>query len=337
MGLLIPFDITNYGTLTLFQLEKGNCSKSNQQPPLKEKLRATDLSSNHHRTEACKVVAENIAEDPKGFTSTSNGDRPSYDGYNWRKYGQKQVKGSEYPRSYYKCTHPNCPVKKKVERSFDGQIAEIVYKGEHSHSKPQPPKRNSSGGTQVSGMVVDGIRQDGNSNINFWSNENDGRNEGTAPLIDGGEGTPEDSCGPSGEFEGAEEDEPRSKRRYPSSIYIYIMFLRNFKLVWWVLNCCWFRKNESQSNEAVVSEEGVEPPVVGQNSTDSEIPGDGFRWRKYGQKVVKGNSYPRFMLLSCLIIPIYYKFLRDFFPLGLVLFHVEKNIMGSANPSLYVM
>ena len=86
-------------------------------------------------------------EEPKVIApSTANVDRPSYDGYNWRKYGQKQVKGSEYPRSYYKCTHPNCPVKKKVERSFDGQIAEIVYKGEHNHPKPQPPKRNFSDG-----------------------------------------------------------------------------------------------------------------------------------------------------------------------------------------------
>lgn len=50
------------------------------------------------------------------------------------------MKGSEFPRSYYKCTHPSCPMKKKVERSFDGNIAEIVYKGEHNHPKPQPPK-----------------------------------------------------------------------------------------------------------------------------------------------------------------------------------------------------
>ncbi|EEE52588.1 hypothetical protein OsJ_34894 [Oryza sativa Japonica Group] len=51
----------------------------------------------------------------------------SYDGYSWRKYGQKQVKGSEFPRSYYKCTHPTCPVKRKVEMTPDGRIAEIVY------------------------------------------------------------------------------------------------------------------------------------------------------------------------------------------------------------------
>ena len=38
------------------------------------------------------------------------------DGYNWRKYGEKQVKGSPYPRSYYKCSHPGCPAKKMIER-----------------------------------------------------------------------------------------------------------------------------------------------------------------------------------------------------------------------------
>ena len=39
------------------------------------------------------------------------------DGYNWRKYGEKQVKGSPYPRSYYKCSHPGCPAKKMIERN----------------------------------------------------------------------------------------------------------------------------------------------------------------------------------------------------------------------------
>ena len=40
------------------------------------------------------------------------------DGYKWRIYGKKKVKGSEYPRSYYKCTYPNCPAKKKVEHAW---------------------------------------------------------------------------------------------------------------------------------------------------------------------------------------------------------------------------
>lgn len=70
---------------------------------------------------------------------------PSDDGYNWRKYGQKHVKGSEFPRSYYKCTHPNCEVKKLFERSHDGQITEIIYKGTHDHPKPQLSRRYSAG------------------------------------------------------------------------------------------------------------------------------------------------------------------------------------------------
>lgn len=71
-------------------------------------------------------------------------ERPSDDSFNWRKYGQKQVKGSEYPRSYYKCTHPNCPVKKKVERSHDGRIKEIIYRGKHNHPRAQPPRRTAT-------------------------------------------------------------------------------------------------------------------------------------------------------------------------------------------------
>lgn len=72
-------------------------------------------------------------------------EKSSEDGYNWRKYGQKHVKGSEFPRSYYKCTHPNCQVKKQLERSHDGKVTEIIYKGRHDHPKPQPRRRFAVG------------------------------------------------------------------------------------------------------------------------------------------------------------------------------------------------
>lgn len=84
--------------------------------------------------------------DQRSHPSSFTVDKPNDDGYNWRKYGQKQVKGSEFPRSYYKCTHSNCPVKKKVERSLDGQVTEIIYKGQHNHQPPQPIKRTKDVG-----------------------------------------------------------------------------------------------------------------------------------------------------------------------------------------------
>ncbi|KAL5553674.1 hypothetical protein UlMin_041075 [Ulmus minor] len=56
------------------------------------------------------------------------------DGYRWRKYGQKAVKNSPFPRSYYRCTNSKCTVKKRVERSSDDPTTVITtYEGQHCH------------------------------------------------------------------------------------------------------------------------------------------------------------------------------------------------------------
>ncbi|XVF22056.1 hypothetical protein REPUB_Repub12eG0141300 [Reevesia pubescens] len=71
------------------------------------------------------------------------------DGYRWRKYGQKAVKNSPFPRSYYRCTSTPCNVKKRVERSFcDPSIVVTTYEGQHTHPSPVMP-RPSLGGSHL--------------------------------------------------------------------------------------------------------------------------------------------------------------------------------------------
>ncbi|KAJ0837303.1 putative transcription factor WRKY family [Helianthus annuus] len=71
----------------------------------------------------------------------------SSDLWSWRKYGQKPIKGSPYPRGYYKCsTSKGCLARKQVERNkSDPGMLIITYTGEHNH--PVPTHRNSLSGS----------------------------------------------------------------------------------------------------------------------------------------------------------------------------------------------
>ncbi|XP_052175083.1 WRKY transcription factor 44 [Diospyros lotus] len=306
---------------TMFSLlaNQGNSNISHQQapgqvevcvqPPTKYEYHfGSALDSNLHQniplqterekmTESSQIASQSMEDDQRFLRPTSNGDRPSYDGYNWRKYGQKQVKGSEYPRSYYKCTHPNCPVKKKVERSLDGQIAEIVYKGEHNHLKPQPPKRNASDG-QEQGFVSDGTVQE--TNNRSWSNLLNEKNDDFEGRTEN-----QDEVGLPG-FSTYSGKAPLSYD--PATAGAGNTGLRTRQNSSGLRRACEQERNQGSeaedketlskrrkiANEPGTSGEGVqEPPDAVQSATDPETVSDGFRWRKYGQKVVKGSPYPR--------------------------------------------
>ncbi|KAG6489858.1 hypothetical protein ZIOFF_051139 [Zingiber officinale] len=72
------------------------------------------------------------------------------DGYRWRKYGQKAVKNSPFPRSYYRCTSQKCMVKKMVERSHqDPTIVITTYEGRHTHLSPTPTSQVGTGAVRM--------------------------------------------------------------------------------------------------------------------------------------------------------------------------------------------
>eukprot|EP00270_Netrium_digitus_P007728 TRINITY_DN2270_c0_g1_i9.p1 TRINITY_DN2270_c0_g1~~TRINITY_DN2270_c0_g1_i9.p1 ORF type:complete len:306 (-),score=-11.84 TRINITY_DN2270_c0_g1_i9:248-1126(-) len=73
------------------------------------------------------------------FISTKSDTDVVYDGYKWKKYGQKEIKGSPYPRRYYRCSVPSCLVRKQVERSVVRKTEVVsIYKGCHNHSPVDP-------------------------------------------------------------------------------------------------------------------------------------------------------------------------------------------------------
>jgi WRKY transcription factor 22 len=71
----------------------------------------------------------------------------SSDMWSWRKYGQKPIKGSPYPRGYYRCsTSKGCMARKQVERHrSDPNMFILTYTADHNH--PMPTHRNSLAGS----------------------------------------------------------------------------------------------------------------------------------------------------------------------------------------------
>ncbi|KAL7232313.1 hypothetical protein ACSBR2_010352 [Camellia fascicularis] len=235
-------------------------------------LAASAESLSHHQSRASKTTIQqkvhSVLSEPESSimesseVSQSDGkslppvavDKSANDGYNWRKYGQKQVKASEYPRSYYKCTHLNCPAKKKVERNLDGQIIEIIYNGHHNHELPHSNK-----------LAKDTI--DMNPSLDSRVRSELGL-QGETEMNRPNEPASSDCVETSDETRLDEDnnDEPNPKKR-----------------------------NTEVGTSAPTSSHRMVTKSRNVVKTKSEVDrlDDGYRWRKYGQKMVKGNPHPR--------------------------------------------
>ncbi|KAH7427285.1 hypothetical protein KP509_10G037500 [Ceratopteris richardii] len=81
---------------------------------------------------------------PLGENKQRSPQVPPPDMWTWRKYGQKPIKGSPFPRGYYRCSSSKgCPARKQVERSRDEpNMLMVTYTADHNH--PWTLGRNAS-------------------------------------------------------------------------------------------------------------------------------------------------------------------------------------------------
>nr|XP_027072907.1 probable WRKY transcription factor 32 isoform X1 [Coffea arabica] len=232
-----------------------------------QKMSPGDNRNTSHTSEADKKNSF----DPKTLSVVSIQKTPSPDGYNWRKYGQKQVKSPQGSRSYYRCTYSECCAK-KIECSDDSnRVMEIVYRSHHNHDPPQ--KVNCTRGSRHSLSIAPANGSDS-------SVAPIGATADSAPSTSSKDSVQEKVSVPdpiqkdsSDSDDNAEtnikqerEDEPEPSKRLKKTV---------------------------ASCSAPLLKPGKKPKIVVHAASDVGISADGYRWRKYGQKMVKGNPHPR--------------------------------------------
>ncbi|XP_020962488.1 WRKY transcription factor 1 isoform X1 [Arachis ipaensis] len=249
---------------------------------------ASALQSDRQRSTHIAASVEKLVQSPdtpfreKRHPSQSGHDSPSIirervskDGYNWRKYGQKNVKGNEFIRSYYKCTHPNCQAKKQLEQSNDGQITDSICIGQHNHPRPQSNITKPVG--PVLPVLEEGLDKPRVANVEVedkslnehasvpqqmkFSHSLQITNVPAADLMKAAH-----SQLTTANDEVHNNDYPDSKRQ---------------------------RIDDSNIEVSVADKSTCASRVVVQTSSEVDFVNDGYRWRKYGQKLVKGNANPR--------------------------------------------
>ncbi|KAL1200425.1 putative WRKY transcription factor 35 [Cardamine amara subsp. amara] len=139
---VINVDTTNSPRNCLVVDNNNNNTSSSSQIQIASSPR--NLGIKRRKSQAKKVVC---IPAPAAMNSRSSGEVVPSDLWAWRKYGQKPIKGSPYPRGYYRCSSSKgCSARKQVERSrTDPNMLVITYTSEHNH--PWPTQRNALAGS----------------------------------------------------------------------------------------------------------------------------------------------------------------------------------------------
>ncbi|XP_059658248.1 probable WRKY transcription factor 32 isoform X2 [Cornus florida] len=337
MGLVPPLDVgfreqfeishqevsasmTNKSAQAQSQMVQSGCSCPSTELSPVIPSESSVLNSILVTEEALSTPHDNICapevnqQTSSNYESVSASKTLTSDGYNWRKYGQKQVKNTGSSRSYYRCANSGCHAKKKVQRyNHSGCVIEILNEGLHNHDPP-PKIRCTRSRRLVSsaGHVV------GNDTIYYPLQKTDDSDQSmprrdprpASLLALGMEAHTHSSSDGDASIKVEEEDgddlEPKQRRELQQPILLPSeQRKQNVSGYNEIAN---IDAQEKPSDEpmlkrrikgSTIAYSGAllrtvkEPKIVVHTSGDAGVSSDGYRWRKYGQKMVKGNPHPR--------------------------------------------
>ncbi|CAK8575387.1 unnamed protein product [Lathyrus sativus] len=118
-------------------ISKQNAREINQPPTIQPHTSSMILPNTNPQGELLKNKKKKF-DNKKIVEWHISEEKLAEDPWQWRKYGQKLIKGSQHPRDYYRCsTFKDCVAKKLVEKKQHKEnIYVVTYIGEHNHPKP---------------------------------------------------------------------------------------------------------------------------------------------------------------------------------------------------------
>ncbi|KAL3622036.1 hypothetical protein CASFOL_034232 [Castilleja foliolosa] len=111
--------------------ELGSCSAASSQIAAVDKSRKKAPASEVKERRGCYKRRKSL----DSWVTVSS---TMEDCYNWRKYGQKAIMSSTYPRCYFRCTHKyeGCKATKQVQKTKENPIMyQITYFNQHTCNK----------------------------------------------------------------------------------------------------------------------------------------------------------------------------------------------------------